>query len=137
MHLGERLLEIGDHFRQRIARLRVRGDHGELAFVALAVLLHQILDVVRVEQDALDDLQQLAARIGQAEQALAFAHEQLHAQFVFQILDVLGHAGLRSEQRIAHLGEVEVVTRRFADDPKLLKVHFALLTQTHGTGAGG
>jgi len=79
----------------------VRGDHRELAFVALAVLLDQVFDVVRIEQDALDDLQQLASRIGQAEQALALAHEQFHAQLVLEILDVLGHAGLRSKQRVA------------------------------------
>jgi len=54
---------------------------------------------------------------------LALAHEELDAEFVFQIEDVLADAGLRGEQRIRHLGEVESCADRLADDAQLLEVH--------------
>ena len=75
--------------RQHIARLRVRGRDGELPLLAVAELLAEPLDVRGVDQDALDDLDQLLAGVGQAEQPLAAAHEQLDAELVLEILDVL------------------------------------------------
>jgi len=103
-----------------------RGD-AELPLVAIAELLGQTLDVLRVEQHALDDSDQFLARIGQSEQALALAHEQLDTEFVLEILDVLADPGLRGKQRIRHLGEVEAAPNGFADDPQLLEIHVATL----------
>jgi hypothetical protein len=53
--------------------------------------------VLHVEQDAFDDGEEFLARLGEAEQALAAADEDLDAEFVLEVLDVLGDAGLRGE----------------------------------------
>ncbi len=109
--------------RQHIARLRVRGGDDELALLAIGELLAEPLDVGGVDQNALDDLDQLLAGVGQAEQALAAAHEQLDAELVLEVLDVLADARLRGEQRVGHLGQVEVPPHRLAHDAQLLEVH--------------
>jgi hypothetical protein len=88
MHLGIGFLEGGNHLGQCVARLGVGGGNGELAFVTLAELLGQTLDVAGIQQHALNNGQQFLARVGQAKKAFALAYEQLDAQFVFQILDV-------------------------------------------------
>ena len=57
--------------------------------------LGDLSQVVRVEQHALDDLDGLLAGFRQAEQPLAAAHEELDAELVLEVLDVLADAGLR------------------------------------------
>src|SRR3990167_1332098 len=123
MYFRVQFLEFRHHLRQRITRLGVGGGDGEAAAVLLAVLLRQILDVARVQQHAFDDLHHLLARFGQAQQTLALAHEQFDAEFVFQILDVFRHAGLRCVQRVGHFRQIEIAPHGFADDPQLLKIH--------------
>jgi hypothetical protein len=54
---------------------------------------------------------------------LPLAHEDLDAEFVLEILDVLADARLRGEQRIGDFGQVEVLAHRFADDAQLLEIH--------------
>ena len=46
---------------------------------------------------------------------LGAAGMKLRKRFVLEILDVLGHTGLRSEQRIGDLSEIEVATYRFTE----------------------
>src|SRR6185369_162673 len=76
-----------------------------------------------VEQDALDDLGQFLARLGQAEQALAAADEDLDAELVLKVLDVLADAGLRGIERAGDFGQVEILAHGFAHDAELLKIH--------------
>ena len=52
------------------------GSNGEAPLVPVAELFRQALDIFRVKQNTLDDLNQFLSRIGQSEQSLAFAHEQ-------------------------------------------------------------
>jgi len=59
-----------------------RGER-ELAALALAELLAKLLDVLGLQQDAFDPLDQLLAGIGQPNQPLAAADEQLEAKLVF------------------------------------------------------
>lgn len=126
MHLRERLLERRHHFRQGVACLGVGRHHRQPALIAIAELFGQTLDVPGIEQHAFDDSHQFLARVGQAEQALALAHEQLDAEFGFQVLDVLADARLGGEQGIGRLGQVEIVPDGFADDAKLLDIHGGL-----------
>jgi hypothetical protein len=66
--------------------------------VGIGELVGQTLDAVCVLQHALDDHRPLLAGLGRARQALAAAHEELHAQLALQVLDVLVGASLRGEQ---------------------------------------
>ena len=66
---------------------------------------------------------QLLAGLGQPEQPLAAAHEQLDAELVLEILDVLADARLRGVERVGDLGQVEVAPDGLANDAKLLEVH--------------
>ena len=88
--LGEFLLERGDDLGQRVAGLRVCRGHRELSAVAIGELLAQLLDVLRVEQNAFDDANEFLPRLGQAEQPLSFADEEFDTEFILQVLDVLG-----------------------------------------------
>ncbi len=121
--MGNTLLELHDHLRQRVARLRVRRRHRQFALVAERELLGKLLDVLGIEQHALDDADQLLAGLGQPEQPLAAAHEQLDAELVLEVLDVLADAGLRGIEGVGNLGQVELAPYGFANDAKLLKVH--------------
>jgi len=101
----------------------VRGRDGQLALIGAAELLRQPLDVAHVLQHAVDDDRQLLARLREPEQALAAALEELDAELVLQVLDVLADARLRGEQRGRHLGQVEVLLHRLPDDAELLEIH--------------
>jgi len=57
-------------------------------------LVGNAAQVLRIEQDAVDDRGQLLAWLGQSEQPLAAAQEDLDAEFVLEILDVLADPGL-------------------------------------------
>ena len=81
--------------------MRRRDD--KLALVALRKLLGEALDVLGVEQHALDDGDELLAGLGHAEETLAAADEQLHAKLVLEVLDVLAHARLRRVERVGDL----------------------------------
>jgi hypothetical protein len=69
-----------------------RGD-AQLPFVAARELFGEPLDVAGVEQDAFDDLGQFACPARSAPAGrLPLAHEDLDAEFVLEILDVLADA---------------------------------------------
>jgi hypothetical protein len=51
------------------------------------------------------------------------AREDVDAQFLFQLDDGLGDAGLRGVQGLGGLGEVEVAARRLLDESELVQVH--------------
>ncbi len=50
--------------------------------------------------------------------------EKLDAEFALEVLDMLADAGLRCRQRLRHVRQIEVAANRFADDPKLLEIHW-------------
>jgi hypothetical protein len=123
MNPGKHLLERRDDPRQRVPRLRVGRSDGQAPLIAIAETLGQILDVLGVEQHPVHDLREFLAGIGETEQSLAFAHEQLHTELVLEILDVLAHSGLRSEDGVGDFGQIEVAADGFADDAQLLEIH--------------
>ena len=97
MDFRKGLLEARHHLGQRIAGLGVGGGDGELTVVLGAELGSDALDVAGVHQHPIDHMHQLLPWLGKAEQTFALADEQLEAQLVFQILDVLGDARLGGE----------------------------------------
>ena len=82
MHFWKGLFKCRNHRWQGVARLRVRGGDGELAFIATGVLVGEAFDVFRIEQHALNNHHQIAAWCGQTEQTFALAHEQLDAELI-------------------------------------------------------
>ncbi len=115
--------EFGDDLRQRIARLRMRGGDRQPARMAAGEFVAGLAQVLRLEQQALDDADDLAARRGQAGQPLAVALEDLHAELLLQLADLARHAGLRGVQRVGDLGQIELAAHRLADRSQLLEVH--------------
>jgi len=63
------------------------------------------------------------AAFGEPQQPFAPTDKQLHAQLIFQILDVLAHPGLRSDQGVGNLGQVEVTANGFLHNTKLLEIY--------------
>jgi hypothetical protein len=89
----------------------------------VAELGRDALDVAGIHQHAIHHVGQLLPRLGEAEQALALADEQFEPELVFEILDVFRDTRLGGEQRVGHLGQVEIAAHRLVDDAQLLKVH--------------
>jgi hypothetical protein len=92
------LLERGDRPRQRVARLRVRGGDRQGALLLVGEFLSGALQVAGFGEDALGDREHGLARLGDRGDALAVAHENLHAELVLEALDLLGDAGLGGMQ---------------------------------------
>jgi hypothetical protein len=101
----------------------VRGRNGELAAGLFRELRAGAAQVLRVEQQTFDDGQHRAARRRQACEALAGAHEELDAQFVFEFADLAAHAGLRRGEFVGNFGEIEAAPHRLAHGAKRLEVH--------------
>ena len=121
--LGMGLAEIAHRRRQRVARLAVRGGDAQMAAVGAGEVLAGAAQVLGLAQQPLDDGHHVAARLGQAGQALAGAHEDVDAELVLELADLPAHAGLRGVQRLRHLGQVEVAALGLADGSELLEVH--------------
>jgi hypothetical protein len=72
----------------------VRGRHRQRAARLAAVFEAGLLQVFRLDQQAVDDLQNALARLRHARQALAVALENHHAQLVLEFADLAAHARL-------------------------------------------
>ena len=66
------------------------------------------LEVVDLHQDALDDRQHFAARIGQVRKSLAMTHEDRDAELFLEFPDRLGQAGLGGVEGKGGGGQIEV-----------------------------
>ncbi|CAM2151084.1 hypothetical protein PT2222_250087 [Paraburkholderia tropica] len=126
MHLREHLAELVHDLRQRIARLRVSRRHDEVAAVLIGELARHAAQVLRVEQHALDQLMHGLARLRETREALAASNEDVDAQLVLQILDLLRHTRLRRVQHVRHFGQVHVLPHGLAHETQLLKIHVLL-----------
>ena len=102
--------------RQHVAGLRMGGRDDQRAMIRARVLVGEALDVGRVEQHALGDARQLFTGFRQPQQPLALAHEEVDAEFVLEILDVLADAGLRGVEGIGDFGEIAIPPNGFPDD---------------------
>ena len=123
LHLGEELDEAQQYLRQRVAGLIMRGGDHQPALVLLLELLREALEIVGLVQQIVDDGHHLLASLGDADQSLATAHEDLDAQLGLQLLDLLADARLRGKQHIGHLGEIEIVLYCRAHIFELLEIH--------------
>jgi hypothetical protein len=91
----------------------VRGRDRQRAGVLLGELVADALQVVDLAQDDVDRAQHLLPRLGDAAQPLAVAREDVDAQLALELQDRLRDAGLRSEERLGRLGQVEVLPDGF------------------------
>ena len=135
LHLREAAAQLRDRLGQDVARLRVRGGDRQRAGVLLRILLADALHVGDLAQDHVDRLEHLLAGLGDAAQALAVAHEQVDAQFLLELEDGLGDAGLRREQRLRGLGQVQVAAHGLLHETELVQVHVADAVQRAVAGA--
>ena len=129
-HVRMALHELANDRRQDVARLSVSGGDGQRAALLGAELLADAAKVVDVAQQALGDLQHFSARISDCGQAPALAHEDIHAEFLFQQADLLRHARLRGMQGCCGLGDVEAAAGDLEDIAQLLEVHKAAYIAT-------
>jgi hypothetical protein len=65
----------------------------------------------------------MLARLGEAGEALADAHEELDAELLLQLADLAADAGLGGVQGLGDLGQVEAAALGLADGAELLEVH--------------
>ncbi len=101
-------LDPGDGRRQHEARLGMGGGQDQLA-LALATLVGRVgADVVGFGQHRARALDDFLARRGHRFQAASLAHEQQEAQFVLQLLELLGQARLGGMHAGRRQRDVEV-----------------------------
>ena len=66
-HVGKGLFEVRDDAGERVARLRMRRGHDERTVVALGNAGRELFKVLRFEEDAFDDRDNIATWFGEAE----------------------------------------------------------------------
>src|ERR1039457_414916 len=116
-------LEYSHHPRQGIARLGMRGGNGESARIPVAEVVRRALQVVDLVQRALDDVEHHLPRFGDRGHALAAAHEDVEAEPVLELADLLRHPRLRGMQGVGGFGQVEPAAHRLAHIAQLLEIH--------------
>src|ERR1019366_6784296 len=116
-------LEYSHHPRQGIARLGMRGGNGESARIPVAEVVRRALQVVDLLQHALDDAEHHLPRFGDRGHALAAAHEDVEAELVLELADLLRHPRLRGMQGVGGLGQVEPAAHRLAYIAQVLEIH--------------
>jgi hypothetical protein len=126
-HVRVRRAEIANGGWQGVARLRMRRGDGERAAVLRGEVGAGALEVVRLDQQSLDDRQHHLAGWREPGEPLAGAHEDLDAEFLLQFADLPAHAGLRGVQDEGDFGEVEALADGFAHGAQLLEVHRAII----------
>ncbi len=117
------LHEIAHHAGQHVARLGVGGGDRQAAHRLVGEFVADLLQVVEVAQHALGDRQHRAPRLGDRDQALAMALEDLDPELGLELADLLRHARLRGEQGVGGFGDVEPTAGDFVDVAQLLQVH--------------
>jgi hypothetical protein len=85
----------------------VSGRYSERAGSLGSELPRDLAEVFRVLEDALGDPQDHPSRLGHIDDALAMADEDIHAQFVFQLADLLADPGLGGMECFGGLGQVQ------------------------------
>ncbi len=123
LHVGVTVLERRDRPGQRVARLGMRGGDGEGACAVVRELRAGALQVRGLGEDALGDRQHRAPGLGDRGEALAVAHEDLHPQLAFEVLDLARDPGLRGMQRFGGGRDAQVAPGDFGEVAKLLELH--------------
>ena len=122
-HARVALDELLDDARQHVARVGVRRRDREVALLLRVVVVVDRVQVVDVVQDPLRDLDHLAAGIGQADDAIPLALEDLEAELRLEQLDLLAHPRLRGVQRVRRGRDVIAVAVHFDDVFQLPELH--------------
>ncbi|MNS75938.1 hypothetical protein D3C72_1094690 [compost metagenome] len=97
-HVWIALAELLDDGRQGVARLGMRGRDRQHPLAAVGVLGARMPDVVGALQYLFHQRQDQFTRRRQADQALAGAHEDVHAHLFLQLADLAADTGLRRMQ---------------------------------------
>src|SRR5258706_6935300 len=101
----------------------MRGRDREPPLVLLGELLADLLEVFGILQYPLGDVQDRFPRLGDGDDALAVADENIDAEFFFQAADLLADARLRGMQYLGRAREVKVLAGNFATVRQLLQFH--------------
>jgi hypothetical protein len=115
--------ELFDHRRQDVARLGVGGGDGQVAAVLRVEFLPDLPEVFRVVQHAPGDVEDGLAGLGDGDDALAVAHENIDAQLLLQLFDLFADVGLRGVQRVGGIGNLQAAPHDLIDITQLLQVH--------------
>src|SRR4030095_11772453 len=91
VHFRKLGFESGDHLRQRVTRLSMRRRDGEAPDVTRGKFVRDRADAARVDAHAVDDRRDFLARLGETDQPLATANEELYAELLLERLDVFAH----------------------------------------------
>jgi len=122
-HVGVAGQEGLDGGRQGIAGLGVGGGDGETAAIDFDKFFTDAFEVLRLQQNHFRNAQHFLARRGDIDHALAVAHKNLHAQFVFQEPDLFGNARLRGVEFFRRLGDIQPLFGDFDQITQLLQFH--------------
>jgi len=79
--------------------LRVCRRDCQVSLVAICIAVANFLDVLGVDQNALDDDGNFFARLCQPEQPFPLTDEKFDPELIFQIFDVLAHTRLGRVKR--------------------------------------
>ena len=105
------VLEAAEHLRQFAQDGGDREADGEAAGFAAHGASHRVLRAIELLQGQAGLVIERAARRRQRDVVMA-AHQQLGAEFVLDLADVLAQGRLRDMQRLCRLGEVHLVHQR-------------------------
>ena len=115
--------ELLDHRWQDVARLGVGGGDGQGAAILRVEFLPHLAEVFRVVQHAPGDVENGLAGLGDGDDTLAVAHEDVGAQLLLQLLDLFADVGLRGVQRVGGIGNLQAASHDFIEITQLLQVH--------------
>ena len=124
--LGVTVAQLGHCLRQNIACLRVRGCNAQGAAVLCAKLLTNALQIAYLAHDDFNAFENVLSRLCNALEALSVASKDINAQFLFQLNDGFGYAGLRGVQGLGSLGQVEVSACSLLHKTELVEIHKAM-----------
>jgi hypothetical protein len=121
--LGVAVAEFPQHLRQHVTCLRVRGGDGEVSRVVLAQVGRQHLDVARLAHDLRGAVDDLGSRVRGTQQGASLAFEDLEAELVLELLELLADARLRGVQDARGLRDVQVVLGYSHEVAQLRELH--------------
>ena len=101
----------------------MRGGDDQRPMLPLRVIIDITLEVIGFGQNAAGVRQHLATGFGHPGQSFTDALENNDAQIVFQLFDLLRHAGLRGKQRLSGFGHIESTLRDLDQVTELLQRH--------------
>src|SRR5258706_16322965 len=101
----------------------MRGSDREPSLVLFGELFADLLEVLGILQYPSGDIQDFLSRLGDCNDTLAVADENIDAEFFLQAANLLADTRLRGVQDLRRVREVEILACNFADVAQLLQFH--------------